>query len=495
MKYFLAVITLGIIVNTLSHAQAAHRLTLPQSIEMAVQKGLVASDVTAQYWASRNRAESARRSQWTSLSLSVAAPDYSESLSQQFNPLTGNYEYYQLQSTNYQSSLVLNQPLTFTGGTLRLRQSLLGREQISGLSGTNNTIKNYFGDFSIELQQPILTSNQHRINAERADIGLEQAESDFLNAQLDLVYRVTESFYTLFQQVQRLEITKEQVKQNEESFRTAQSKFTGGLIPEVDVLQSDVDLASSRNDSLTGERELARAKNDFRLLLGIPSEEDVEVIAELSYTPVVIDNQKAIASALENRSDAVNAERDIHLKELGVSSAKAQNNFRFDISARYGVNKTDTLFKNIFQDFNRSRSASLTFSIPIFDWGSRGMNVEAAEIEYHNATTQRDYVRQQVRQETSDLLNRIAVAQSRIDVLQKSVTVAQQSYDISLQRFRNGTINRNDLAQAQQRLTAAKINSLNALIDYQLGIADLKRKTHWDFERNSPVEPIFRIEQ
>lgn len=493
--YFLQTTAFLILINSSVHAQVVHRLSLSQSIEMAVQKGLVASDVTARYWASKNRAESARRSQWTSLSLSVTAPDYSESLTQQFNPLTGNYEYYQLQSTNYQSSLVLNQPLTFTGGTVRFRQSLFGREQISGLSGTNNTIKNYFGDFSIELQQPILTSNQHRINAERADISLEQAETDFLNAQLDLVYRVTESFYTLFQQSQRLDIVKEQVKQNEESFRAAQSKFTGGLIPEVDVLQSDVDLASSRNDSLTGERELTRAKNDFRLLLGIPSNEDVEVTAEVTYTPVTIEKEKAVTSALQYHTNALNAERDIRLKELSVSSAKAQNDFRFDLTARYGVNKTDTLFKNIFHDFNRSRSASLTLSIPIFDWGSNGMNVEAAEIEFRNTVAQREYVNQQVRQETTDLLNRIAVAQSRIDVLQKSVTVAQQSYDISLQRFRNGNINRNDLAQAQQRLTAAKLSSLNALIDYQLGIADLKRKTHWDFEKNSPVEPIIRPEE
>ena len=39
------------------------------------------------------------------MSLSVTAPNYSESLTQQFNPLTGNFEYYQLQSTNYQSAL------------------------------------------------------------------------------------------------------------------------------------------------------------------------------------------------------------------------------------------------------------------------------------------------------------------------------------------------------------------------------------------------------
>ena len=78
--------------------------------------------------------------------------------------------------------------------------------------------------------------------------------------------------------------------------------------------------------------------------------------------------------------------------------------------------------------------------------------MEAAEIDYRNAKSQKDYVLQLVRQQTMDMLKRISVAQSRNEVLQKSVAVAQQIYDISLQRFRNGTVNRNDLAQAQQRL-------------------------------------------
>jgi outer membrane protein TolC len=476
-------------------SQTNHQLTLQQSIEMAVRKGLVAGDVTSRYLAAKNRAESARRNLWTSISLSVTAPDFSESLTQQFNPATGNYEYYQLKSMNFQSALVINQPVTLTGGTLRYRQSLLGREQTSGLSSANRTIKNYFGDFSVELQQPLLTSNVHRLNSERAEIALQQAETDFLTAQLDLVYRVTESFYTLYQQAQRLEIVKEQVKQNEESYNTAQSKFSGRLIPEVEVLQSEVDLASSRNDSLNTERELALVKNDFRLLLGIPTEDNVLPTAKVTYEPVTIDVERAVFSALQYRSDALKADRDIQLRDIDVASAKSRSGFRFDVTARYGVNKTDTIFKDIFRDFNRSRSASLTFSLPIFDWGSNSLNVEAAEVEYKNATVQREYVRQQVRQETMDLVNRIRVAQSRIEVLKKSVAVAQQSYDISLQRFRNGIINRNELAQAQQRLTTAKTNSLSAMIDYQLGVADLKRKTHWDFEKNTPVEPIVRVEE
>jgi outer membrane protein TolC len=490
MNRLVAGIALLVLFPVCAQPQPPTALTLERSVSMAVAKGFTASDVKAKYLAAKKNAESARRRLWTSVGLTVNLPNYQESLSQQFNPYTGRYEYYQLNSTNMQAALTVNQPLVFTGGNLRFSQLLLSRDQTSGLAGATQQFKDYFGNFSIEFTQPILTPNVSAITQTANEVALAQAETDFLADQMDLVYNVTDNFYSVYQLTVRLEIAREQVSQNEESFNTATGKFKAGLIPEVDALQSDVDLASSRNDFLTAERELKRAKNSFRLLLGIPTEEDLSVTGDVEYTPVLIDSALAVESALHNRSEVLSAQRRIQLAEGGIGTAKSRNDFRLDVTARYGLDRNDTLLQNVFHDFNRSRSASLMFSVPIFDWGSNSLGVEAAEVQYKNAMAAADYVSQQVRQDVIDLLNRIQVAESRIHVLEKSVAVAQKGYDMSLQRFRNGAITSNDLTLSQQRLTSAKNNSLNALIDYKIGIADLKRRTLWDFETNGPVKPI-----
>ncbi|MEX1276502.1 MAG: TolC family protein, partial [Bacteroidota bacterium] len=197
-----------------------------------------------------------------------------------------------------------------------------------------------------------------------------------------------------------------------------------------------------------------------------------------------------IDAALENRSEVLNASRNRDLRQMDIDVASARSDFRMDLTATYGFNRNDTELSRVWRDFGTSRSASLGLSIPLFDWGSNRLEVEAAEIQHRNALAGYEYTRQQVRQEIIDLLNRIKVAESRIQVLEKVVAVAQKSYDISISRFSSGTINRNDLAQAQQRLTAAKINNLGALIDYRIGIAELKRKTLFDFEKNEPAKPL-----
>jgi outer membrane protein len=478
-----------------AHAQKQHALTLEQALDMAVHHGYSASNVRARYLSARKNARSAQRRLWTSVSLSVTAPEMNEALTQEFNPVTGLYEYYHLKTKSVSASLNISQPIHLTGGTLTFSQGVVGQDQTSGLSSLTQQSRDFFSNSFIEFRQPILTPNLQAINDTRSEIALAQSEAEYLRDQMDLVYTVTESYLNLFQVTRRRDISNERVRQDEESYQTARSKSQSGLIAEVDALQSEVDLASSRNDLLSAEQEVARAKNTLRLLLGIPTEDEVELTEDPAYQPVAIDTGKAISSALTQRADVLSAQWGIDLADANVGSARSQNGFRMDLAARYGLNKRDTEFWNAFRDFDKSNWVSLTLSIPIFDWGSHSLGVEAAEVSYLNATATAEFVKQQVKQEILDLTNRIKVAESRIQVLAKAADVAERSYTISLERYRNGSISRNDLSLAQQRLMTAKISSLSALIDYELGLADLRRKTLWDFAINAPVKPVLGGEE
>ena len=71
--------------------------------------------------------------------------------------------------------------------------------------------------------------------------------------------------------------------------------------------------------------------------------------------------------------------------------------------------------------------------------------------------------------------------------MQKSQDVAQRVYDISLERFSNGEITSQDLAIDNDKLSNAKMSFLSAYISYKLAVADIKRKTLYDFENDRPL--------
>lgn len=485
-----SLILLVLLASSVASAQIKRTLTLEQSIGLSLQQGYAAKNASTQYLASKKSYESELRKLRSSVSLSVDIPNYSQSLSSQFNPLTQRYEYYQLRTTQVQSSLSINQPIVYTGGTLSFQQMLLGRDQMSGLASTASPERDYFSNFMIQYRQPIFAPNEYRMTDERNTVSLDITRADFTRNQLDIIYNVTAGFYNVYQLARRVDIARVQVTQNEESYTTAKNKFDAGLIPEVDALQTEVDLVSSKNDLLNAEREFSSASNAFRLLIGLPMTEDFDLVSSLAYKPVEINQELAIKQALEKRTEVLSSKQNIELRNMDVESAKARGNFRMDLTASYGFNGSNAIFNKVFQDFNTTQGAALTVTIPLFDWGTNTLQVESALYQYQGAVLTLENTQQQIRQEVLDLINRLRGAESRIKVLEKSITVAQKSYDISVERFQSGTTSRNDVAQAQQRLTNAKINSLSATIDYQVALADLKRRTLWDYEKNEAVQPV-----
>jgi outer membrane protein len=465
-------------------AQETKDLTLEQCIALAFKQSFPMQNAIQQFIASKKSYEAQSLSSATSIDLSFVAPSYDESLNRQFNTVSQQFEYYQLQTTIKQSTLSIRQPLFVTGGTLSMNGYVVQNNQMSPLSSTTN----YFSNFQVSLTQPLLYPNILKINRDQANLRLDQTYSNFQKDQLDVIYQVTNAFYNAYKLSRQEQITLDQVKQNEETYNAAKGKYGAGLIPEVDMLQSEVDLATSRNQSLNNHNEASRAKNTLKIMLGLPIEKEVLLVADLHYDSISVNQQSAIEKALQNRSELLNADRSREISRLGVDLASAQRHVKFDLTASYGLNKNDTLLAQSLYDFNRSRAIALQVSVPIFDWGLHAREVESAEAQLKSAELTYAYTGQQIRQEITDLLSGIGAADSRIHVLAKTVEVAQKTYEITLQRYSVGTVTRNDLAQAQQRLTTAKLDNLSALIDYQLGLADLTRKTFWDFQKNQPVE-------
>jgi outer membrane protein TolC len=92
-----------------------------------------------------------------------------------------------------------------------------------------------------------------------------------------------------------------------------------------------------------------------------------------------------------------------------------------------------------------------------------------------------------IKQEIRDGVRSLQSAQQRLEITQRSEELAEKSYKISLLKFEGGDLSSQDLALEQNRLTQARTNSLNAIIDYKQALADLRRKTLWDFEKDEPV--------
>ncbi len=466
-------IVLIVLVSNFSFAQEI--FTLEKAISTALEKSFGIKRAVYSLQASEKSLEAFKASLFSRLDLEFDLPSYSKNLTSQFNTLESKEEFFELGSSRVEGRLRLSQPLIFSNGTINFVGRLFGREQF----GTNiNRSKDYFTNVGISLNQPLFTFNVQSANFERAEINLQKAKRNYNHAEQNLIYDVKVAFYNLYKLKENVKIAEEKVKQNVESFQTATNKYKAGLIAEVEALQLEVDLASSRNDLLNLRMSLVEIVDNFKILLGLELEEDIDVISNLTYQSIEIDETAAIESALKNRSDLLNQQNDIYLSGLQVEEVDSRKQIKVELNARYGVTKNDEEFSSLFSELLDDINVALTLSIPVWDWGRNSRQVEAAEANLMNEKLVYKNLKKTIQNEVVATINRINSARARVKVLSKSVEISEKSYKISLERFKAGTISSFDLVQMQLRLTESKNNNISALIDYKLAIADLERKTY-----------------
>jgi len=474
-------------------AQEPLRLSLDDAISVALADGFQARDILLQLERAQELQRAAEGRFKTNADLFLTSPDFAERFEEAINPDDGSTFYVSRRRTEWSGLLSVNQPLP-TNGTLSLRGQL---DQIDTevLDSDVASTSNFFTSVSLNLDQPLFVPNSLKLGRERADLDLERAQMQYTRTQLDVIYSVTDAFFTFYRAQRRAQIAQAEQEQQERSYNLAKTKFDAGLIPEVEALQMEVDLAQSRAARLSARGAAERAEEAFKIVLGVDLDRAVAVDVELTLQDFEVDEGLAIEHGLQNRSEIREGQIETRLAEITVEEVDARRTIRGDISAFYDLvgtsdpglgfgASTRDLFDSAWEDLReRPNNKGLGFSltVPLWDSGVNGSEVSAARLSLDRSSHRAEEDRRQVIQQIRAAITRLRDARGQLDVLARSEEVAQRSYDISLARFENGEITTTDLALDRDRLTQAKLAYLDAYIAFQLASADLERQTLYDF--------------
>jgi len=332
-------------------------------------------------------------------------------------------------------------------------------------------------------------------NLREAEYRFQKSEHYYTRAQMDIVYEVTQEFYALYRFLKQVEIAREKLKNSDESFRIAKLKSKGGRIAQGDVMSAEVSFAQNKAAYIKTINQLQNEENKFKQLVGIDLNQKIGILTNLEYKPLVIDEQKAVDEALRNRLELKETDMDIKLQEIAVDRAKREREFKGNISAYYdltgistlGSGSTSELAQSSFEDIrNRppNRGVVLTFTFPIYDWGRGASKVKEARLQLQSKELFKEDQEQTIRREVREIIRSVNESAEQLEIHRQNLELARQSYHISQIRFENGDISNQELTIEQERLATIQLEYLDAYINYQLALNDLKRKTMWDFENN-----------
>ncbi|MFB6319587.1 TolC family protein [Saccharicrinis sp. FJH54] len=432
----------------------------------------------------------------THVDMDMQVPGFSNTI-YEFRDPTGVVSYNPLKTNALSGRLRVTQPLPTDGNIfLEANPSVI-------TDYTNDTRTSRFNT-AVRLNQPLnafFGYNDIQTNFKTAKLNYESSQKRLTREELNLVYNVSNNFYNLLAIQKRMDIAKLNLDRQKEAYDIAQNKFAVGLIREVDALQMEVDLAEAQNNYDLNRVNLETASNSFKELLGLPITDSITIDANMDYAPVIVELDKALEYARKSRLELREQDIQIELNELNLKRQKAQGRISGAINASYGLTgiddednpgafnlnqTTDRVITNL-TDRGPNYGVSLDISIPIIDWGENKARVNRAKAQLQQNIYQKEQLERSIDNEVRNLVANYSNSLKRLQLLEKNVAVAEKSFKITLSRYSDGDIDSQALALERERLNNAYLSHLSAYINYELLLADLMRKTYYDFKEDRPI--------
>ena len=405
-------------------------------------------------------------------------------------------EWFLNESASSTGTFSINQRILPTDGTISLRNTFWydynNSESASAVDPISRTWNNRL---YLELSQPIFTYNRTKVELERVELSYETALLRYLLQRLSLERNVAQTFYAVYSMQMRLNIANEELKNNLESHEIIKNKVGGGLLALEELYQSEVNLATSRSTVYTSELNLQNAMDELKVVIGMPFSDEFELMTVIKADSVHVDPVMAINHALKNRMELRLRAIDIENSMFNLKDAKTVNEFAGSISASFGIQANNEDLNQLFHNPTNTPSVGLTLNIPIFDWGERKSEIKAAEAQVKSTEIDLEIEKIDIQSNVRSIVRSIKNLENQIVIQEVTVENAELTYDINLERYRNGDLTSLDLGIIQNQLSDRKMALTNAIIDYKLELLNLKIQTLYDFEYQVPIIPKELLEE
>jgi len=397
-------------------------------------------------------------------------------------------QWYTNESLQSSALFRVQQPILITDGTISLTNEF-GWQQSSSDAVANSESKVFYNNLYLNLNQPLFTYNRLKLQLKQLELNYENANISYALQRLNLERNVTQYFYSVYMAQMNLNIAKEELANTQKSYDIINNKVDAGLAAKEELYQAELNLATSKSTVQNDEVTLANAKDQLKLYLGMDLFEDISVLANIAENPVKVDLDKAIENGLKSRMELRQREIDVEMSQFDMITTKALNEFSGALNLRLGIAGDNPNLSNVLDAPTSSPSISLSFSIPLFDWGEKKARIAAQEATIKSTQLNQEDEKNQIiigiRQAYRNLQNQ----QTQIEIAKQNETNAELTYEINLERYSNGDLTGMDLNLYQSQLSQKKVASAQALINYKIELLNLKIQSLYDFENNKPILP------
>ncbi len=278
-----------------------------------------------------------------------------------------------------------------------------------------------------------------------------------------------QSFYTAQAARAAVASTTEAERAAREGFNAAESRYNVGVATPADRLLAQTALSQATLTRIKAEGEARNALGALASVMGFRAGQAIELAAPPTGQPDAAfaqDVAALITEAEARRPDLKAAEAQVRAAEAGVDLARAQGRPTITVSAVPTWDEVDRVSAN-------GGVVGVTVNLPLFTGFDTTYRVRAAEAQVDLRSAQRDSLRNQVALDVWRAYQSLTTATQSLKTTLVLVASAEQSERVALGRYKAGVGNVLDLLTAQSALAAARLQRIQAALDWYVFRATL----------------------
>jgi outer membrane protein TolC len=296
---------------------------------------------------------------------------------------------------------------------------------------------------------------------EQLNVLEQRGKAELQAAILTKISDVYLTYFDLVQQQQVLASIDTAIVISNQRLTTAQNRFSIGKASKLEVLNAQVDLNSDVSIQLR-QKELYRiAKLKMNELLVRDVQAEFKVIEEISLDQnIEFAELKATAEKQNPQLQAQILSKKI--ADLNLKQVKGNRYPTVRITSGYNFTRSEASLGFITQSSGQGFVYGVTATVPVFNGFLQNRNEKVAKYQVDNASL---LVEQQKLTLTTQLASFYASYQTNLELVKveaKNLEIAKQNLDITVAKFKIGTITTIEFRTAQQNYVEAAVRYSNA---------------------------------
>ena len=297
--------------------------------------------------------------------------------------------------------------------------------------------------------EPLIDSERNLVYAVR----------DFEDFRRTFAVNVASSYFNLLAQQQQIANAVQNLQNTRQFTEQARALYAAGIQRFIDVQQALQSQLQAENSLVNAQDNYQTALDNFKLLIGAPTDEPIEIVArELAVEVPRLGEEEAVRLAHQFRLDLQTAEDEVEDAQRAVRNAQNGLLPDLDLTLRAGASdEANELLKEGNPD-SESFTGEITLDLPIDRVIERNA-YRRSLINLERRSRAYEQLRDEVAADARDALRGIRTAELQISIQRNSVELALQRLENATELLRQGTGRSDELVEAQEDLLDAQ-NSL-----------------------------------